>query len=486
MPRKPGWTPPDSSLEQEAKSLGEFLRAITTVGIYHPEDFLQYPELHPDLFPYQREGIEWLRRNPNCILSDEMGLGKTTQILHALPLNAPVIIFCPLGVVDVWGREIKLWTPSRPFEIIRDAKKMRFPLPGETIITNIDKIWARQAEYKWEISKGQKVPRPLLERELPSLSPATHLILDECHVVKGDSATTLRVKRWRALETAVKLSHGFSLGITGTPMLNSKRELVNLLRSFGLFDKVFPEGFLKAKKLLDLDNKWTCPHPSVKERLKAVMLRRTRAEVFPQMPAKQYRHIGVKVPKQLGKDMDAIWEKLQKYRLDTLEDFMSALWAVGGIEVFSLIRAALASAKIPTLLGLVETYEDEEEPLVVCSAYRAPVDALGSRKGWGTITGSVTGESRGKVEDDFREGNLQGVAFTIRAGGVGISLTRATNMILNDLEWSPELVLQAEDRLRPHLQKRSCLYTYLVAEHPMEEHLMYLLALKRRLIASVI
>ena len=440
-----------------------------------PQPQTGYPIVNSAAWPYQREGIDWLRSNPSCILADEMGLGKTLQILHALPYQAPILLFSPLGARSVWAREIAKWCP-RPHEIITEARKMRLPAPGELLIANLDKLWRSKSE-------GGRDREPL-EVAIKNLAPRTILVVDEAHALKAGARKTLRVKRWRMLARAIRNTGGHNIGITGTPVLNYKQELYNLLVSFGLEDRVF-KNWGEAQQLLDFENKFSSPHACVKERLRRVMLRRTRLEVFPQMPEKIREYRDVAIPKDLCQEMDLLWEKLKPYRLDTLEDFQAALWAVGGIEVFSLIRSTLASAKIPTILEIADEMEEAGEPLVVCSAYRAPVAALALRPGWAKIDGNVSGNNRGAVEDDFREGRLQGVGLTIKAGGVGISLTRATRMIMADLEWSPELNAQAEDRLRPHLQKRACVYIYLQTKHPLDQHVSWLLRAKAKLIKEL-
>jgi hypothetical protein len=440
-----------------------------------------WPAMHPNLFPYQREGVEWLRGKRFGLLGDDMGLGKSLQLLHRIRLDQPAIVFCPVGAKAVWERELKHWFPDRSLEIV---KVLRWPKPGEILVANLDKLWPLKKE-------GGKGSTEFLEESLRNISPETLLIVDECHLLKGkpgrqEGQGTRRVRRWRHAMRAAKGCGGQVIGATGTPVLNAKGELYNLLISLGCDDLVFPNGFIEAKELLRMDDKWGDPSPVVKQRLKKVMLRRTKEEVYPQMPQIIRDYRGVNVPKKLGEDMDSLWSRLSQFRLDTMEEFWSALHAVGGLEVFSKIKAALASAKIPELIETVEEFEAADVPLIVCSAHLAPVEAIGSREGWDIITGETSGKKRGQIEDDFREGRLRGVALTIKAGGVGISLTRASNMVINDLEWSPEIMSQCEMRMRPHLQKRACQVVYLKSKHQLEHHMYWLLEQKRELIGKLI
>src|SRR5262249_49653534 len=124
--------------------------------------------------------------------------------------------------------------------------------------------------------------------------------------------------------------------------------------------------------------------------------------------------------------------------------------------MLSAARAALASAKIPPLMELVEQYEEQEEPVVVFSAYRAPIDFLKAREGWAVITGDTSPNQRTEIENDFQAGKLKGVACTIKAGGVAITLTRACHVIMSDLEWTPSLNDQAAYRVIRIGQTRGC------------------------------
>ena len=143
-------------------------------------------------------------------------------------------------------------------------------------------------------------------------------------------------------------------------------------------------------------------------------------------------------------------------------------------------------AKIPALLKMVEDFEEQEEPLVVFSAHRAPIDMLGERPGWATITGDTPPDERTRIEDAFQAGRLKGVASTIKAGGVAITLTRAAHALFCDLEWTPALNAQAEDRICRIGQTRGCVITTLAADHPLDERIVELLSSKSQLIdASV-
>jgi superfamily II DNA or RNA helicase len=93
------------------------------------------------------------------------------------------------------------------------------------------------------------------------------------------------------------------------------------------------------------------------------------------------------------------------------------------------VRAAVATAKLPTALEVVTRWEEEREPQVVFCCHRAPVDTIGAREGWSTITGDVPSDERTRRIDSFQRGELKGLALTVQAGGTGITLTRAARVL---------------------------------------------------------
>jgi SNF2 family DNA or RNA helicase len=178
---------------------------------------------------------------------------------------------------------------------------------------------------------------------------------------------------------------------------------------------------------------------------------------------------------------DEAWERYESY-LDDPQHTES----LPAFELLSAARAALATAKIPALLELVEDLEEQEEPCVIFSAHRAPIDALAEREGWAVITGDTSATKRTEIEEKFQRGELRGIGATIAAGGTAITLTRASRMIFVDRDWTPALNEQAEDRIHRIGSKKPVLYTNLVADHVLDRRIAEVLGRKRALIdASV-
>lgn len=421
------------------------------------------------LYPYQRDGVAWLAPRRGALIADDMGLGKTIQALTALPADAACVVVCPAVAKSVWQREAAKWRPDLRVTVLSGRGSFRRPSAGEIVCINYD----------------------ILSDEIPTLLSETVVILDEAHAAANPKAA--RTKRVRALCSAARASGGASWALTATPLKNKPQELWAVLETVGCGSEAFGSwpGFVRAfhgRPGRWGGYEWGSPSADVPAMLQRVSLRRRKGDVLADLPAKTHRSLPAAIDRATAKLCDdAIAEIASKGAQLSLgiEDAIAKLEASDlSFEKLSAARAALARAKIPAMLEVVETYEEQGEPLVVFSAYRAPIDLLATREGWATITGETSNERRGEIVEAFQAGKLRGVACTIRAGGVAITLTRASNVLRVDREWNPALNIQAEDRCYRIGQKSAVLVTDLVAEHRLDEMIAATLAKKEALIGA--
>lgn len=403
--------------------------------------------------------------------------GKTVQTIAALPDNAPVLVICPASIKGVWKREFKQWRPDYRVSVLSGRGAHRWPEPGEVVVENYD-ILPKAPEKD---TTGKIVQ----ENDLALLKGAPEdlvLVVDEVHACKG--AKTRRTRAVKYLSQQARKTYG----LTGTPLLNRQPELWQVLETVGVAEEAFTH-FGRFYKIMGgfktgYGTEWGKPKPECVPLLKRVMLRRKREEVLPDLPGKTYKTVPVENLKRgLRARLDealAAWQRREGLEGHDLPKLMPPF------EELAEIRAELAAAKIPTMLDLVAEYEEQEEPLVVFSAHRAPVDVLAGRPGWARISGEETDRERTEIVSAFQEGRLKGVALTIGAGREGLTLTRASQMLFVDLAWTPAWNSQAQDRICRIGQTRGCVYTTLVARHPVDERLEELLQDKQDIInASV-
>src|ERR1700690_2319647 len=424
------------------------------------------------LYPFQKTGMAWLTSRHGALLADEMGLGKTVQTLMALPELAPVLVVCPAVAKGVWKREAAAWRPEYKVTVLSGRGSFRWPAKGEILVTNYDILGVRTDTDEQEVFDA--CPKGLV------------LVGDEIHACKN--AKALRTKAWRSLAVATQKAGGRVWGLSGTPLLNRGPELWAVLQSLGLVSECFGNWDKFTSLMGGSKGKYgyvwprTPPDPTaVGAKLKTVMLRRLRTEVLPDLPTKTYNTVTVDLSKKTTKICDEAWGLVKHSDKDFAgpEEGMT-------IGQVSEARAALALAKIDTLLSMVEEFEEAEEPIVVFSAHRAPIDELAKRDCWKVITGDTPNAERSAIKARFQRGELKGVAGTVRAAGVAITLTRAHQVIFVDRDWTPALNEQAEDRVCRIGQDRGVIVTDLVADHALDYRLYEVLARKKALIQTTV
>lgn len=419
------------------------------------------------LYNFQREGVSWLAPRRGALLADDMGLGKTVQALAALPDRAPVLVVSPAVAKGVWVRETAAWRPDYRTAMLSGRGSFRWPAAGEIIITNYD----------------------ILPDAVGAPPSGTIVIADEAHALKNSKAA--RTKKFRAMADAVLSTDGRVWLLTATPILNDPSELWSILQaaqltreaygSWGTFMDLFG-GYQGSYGV-----EWGEPQPESGERLKRVSLRRMKVDVLPDLPAKRWGEIPVVLDTKTNKALDKIVDEMTKKGIDVEAAIESAADSAGasiGFQQMSRARAILATAKIPVMIEVIEQFEENKEPLVVFSAHRAPIDVLATRPGWAVITGDTPPEKRTIIENDFQAGKLLGVGATIKAGGVAITLTKSSNVLFVDLDWTPALNAQAEDRICRIGQNRGCIITTLVADHQLDARVYDLLRRKQSIISG--
>lgn len=478
------------------------------------------------LYPYQEYGIRWLHSRNTALLGDDPGLGKTWQVIAAFPHGCGAMIVCPTAVKMAWGRAVRLLRPEFTVRIVRRKAEWRWPRPGEVVICG----WEVLPPSRFEVERavvavadvlGVKLPpRPWSDptavsehtKTLRALGgamkapgewgrlnrvaaerarvtrpfPNTVLAADEAH--RARNPETAVTSRFRDLSVTVRNEpQGRVWIVTGTPLLNRLNETWTILQGAGLGTEAFaPTPHASAREArgqFDIDALFP---GRIAERLKGVMLRRLREDVLPDLPAKTRDTIEVELDPETTKLADSVVQGLAALGIDlrtaTLDSIVTAAAASIERERMSELRKKLAAAKVPALLEMVADLEEEGVPLVVFADHRAPLDMLAKRDGWGRVTGAESVEQKTETVDAFQAGKLRGVAVSIKAGGVGITLTRAWRAIFVDYPWVPALVGQAEDRLvRIGQTARNCYFTRLVAAHVLERKIDELLAAKLRL-----
>ena len=448
------------------------------------------------LYAYQVEGVKWLCSRQTALLADQMGCGKSQQAIIAA--DSRVIIVCPAAARGSWANEIAMARPTMAVHQAEGWLGFRWPDENEAVIMTYDILPPTQEEkdaldLRLNSSDSRvvsKVTADALARiKAPSVAgqapEGVTVIADEAHAVKGSVSSTARVARFRKLAYSAKAHGGRIFLLTATPLLNRPLELWNVFASGGMAYEAFGKFEEFAANAGGRQGQWGYEwSPSamnktlIAQQMMKTTLRRMKADVLSHLPPKTHTWMDVKVRDLL--DRSDVQELLKAEELESLAET-----GLPDFEKTSAARAILAKAKIPAMLEVVEQFEEQEELLVVFSAHRAPIDTLAKREGWAVITGDTSAAERTSLIASFQLGQLKGLGLTIAAGGVAITLTKASNALFVDSSWTPALDEQAEDRIHRIGQDTPCQYIHLLADSALDAAIRRLHGRKSEFIQAV-
>ena len=429
------------------------------------------------LYAHQVEGIAFLLGRRRSILADDMGLGKTRQSVLAMREvhpGGPYLVVCPAAVKINWEREIHLVLPDAEVAIVGPAPA---PEPGFAgwVVINYDILGKHPLQsYQW-----------------------AGLVFDEAHYLKNH-----RSKRHRySLELVRSVDDDVSVHLlTGTPLMSRPRDLFPLLqlarhalgRSFVSFAKRYCDGYKG-------DYGWVAEGASNIEeltvQLHGMMLRRTKNEVL-DLPPKVRSWIEVEVASGVARRMSdavtAMFRSMSPANDGTEEEELEpGRRSRRGRELGELTRARrkLASAKVRSTIPFVENALEQGEKILIFSCFLPPIQTLSRRFGEQAVslTGEVPLARRQERVDRFQnDESVRVLVAQLTAGGVGLNLTAARQVVFNDLDWVPANHWQAEDRAYRIGQQQTVNVTYMVATDTVDEFVRTVLESKSYLIDQLI
>ncbi|MEE9512332.1 MAG: DEAD/DEAH box helicase [Nitrosopumilaceae archaeon] len=433
------------------------------------------------LLNFQKEGLDFLLKSSgNALLADEMGLGKTVETLAYLATekNAfPVLVIAPLVTLNNWQREIVkfLKKKSRNGRLIDNAS------PTSSIIRNGKSKDLGKFDFyiiNYELLNKRK-------EDLAKLNLKT-IICDEVQNLR--SKTT---KKYSAVKQLAAIdSIRYRIGLSGTPIYNRGSEIwpiVDILRPgmLGSF-KEFCEYFCYVNdkgNAIVLENK----RKSLREELKKyVMLRRKKSDVLKELKEK------VRYKEFIDSDSDYYLNELNKIWQKHEEELKSAETAFAKSSshqrAIQSERQAAGIAKLPHVINFVKNIMEIEESVVVFCHHRAIHQLLHEslqQFSPSAIIGGQTDNFRQEQIDRFQNGETKLMIAGLRAGNVGINLTKARYVIFAELDWSPAIHRQAEDRLHRIGQKNTVFAYYLIGNGTLDDHVADILVDKAFEIDSV-
>jgi superfamily II DNA or RNA helicase len=433
------------------------------------------------LYPYQMRGAVFAACRGRCILGDDMGLGKTVQTLAAAELLVRergierVLVVAPASVKYQWETEIRKFT-GRDVQVIEGGAEER---RGQ---------YRRPTFYR--LINYEMAVRDL--DELNAWQPDL-IVLDEAQRIKNwESKTSRAVKRLRSR---------YAIVLTGTPLENKLEELYSIVQ-FVDDRRLGPAfQFLHDHRLLDADGKLLGYRnlEKIREKLAPILLRRTRAEVLSQLPARTDTTVYVEMADaQRGpyaEHSQTLARLLQKKYLSEV-DRRRILACIANLRMlcdstFLLDRQTNVSPKLEELEELLrELLGGGPHKVVVFSQWEIMlrqaaevVQRLGVQSAM--LHGSVPGKERRGLLERFRDDPDCRVFLSTDVGGTGLNLQAADTVINLEVPWNPAVLEQRIARVHRMGQHRPVQVFNLVTRDSIEERVLRTVETKRSLFAEV-
>lgn len=362
-----------------------------------------------ELRPYQQMGLNWLHflyeKGFSGLLADDMGLGKTVQTLAFLAnLKGPILIIAPTSLLVNWQREIERFCEGLSYSIYHGNHRAS-NFETSVVITSY----------------------ALIRNDLPHFQKVQWdaIIVDEAQLMKNQASQT-----FQAIHS---LKSSFKLAMTGTPVENHLDELK------AHFKFLMPD-------LIDASDDITL----IKRKIAPYTLRRTKKEVLRELPER--------VEKTIFVEMTPSQKEAYQNLLDGAQSEMAL--TENPIQILEMILRLRQMACHPLLTGSnlnesgklemiisdIKTLLDEKQKIIVFSQFTSFLKIIRKEVGDSLY---LDGETRNRqdIVDTFQNDESQPLLLmSLKAGGVGLNLTRADQILIVDPWWNEAVEDQAISR----------------------------------------
>jgi SNF2 family DNA or RNA helicase len=430
-------------------------------------DYTKY-DVRPPM-EHQKEAIQKLVGNKKFILADDMGLGKTTStIIAALETGAKkILIVCPASLKINWQREIENYTDRSVY--ISEGKK--YSDEHDFVIINYDILKNFHDIKKREESTILKSKFDLV-------------IMDESHMISNPQAARTKIVN----DIASSIERVWLL--TGTPMTSRPMNYYNLLSlvespvaaNWMAYARRYCNGFqfnVGSRKVWNVAGASNLDE--LRDRTQTHILRRLKDDVL-DLPEK------IITPVYLRLKSDNYEELMGEYFdwYDKSGDESNSLTIQFG--KIMKVRKIIAQEKVKTTIELVENIIEQGKKVIIFTNFTDTLHEIYNHfeKQAVYLDGSCSKHHRQKSVDDFQENDkIKVFVGNLKAAGVGITLTAAEAVIMNDLSFVPAEHAQAEDRSHRIGQKNSTSVYYPLFENTIEGAIYDILNRKKKIISTV-
>lgn len=420
-----------------------------------------YSHLERKPYKHQLEAARFLLQIRKGILAHEMGGGKTfSSILAAAHLKGPKLVVCPASLKINWKKEIQM--------VMGEEEKI--------VIIN-GSNWEDCGNNGWCIINWDILDRHV-EQILKKKFKCS--IWDECHYgrsIKNDGKPGSKRARMYVKITGY-IPYVFAL--SGTPILNYTKDIFNQLVVTDHPESIdfmhFAKTYCNAKfNGYGYNLNGSSNEDLLNEELNKVMLRAKKEDML-DLPKKIRSFIPVEV------DLKNYYQRVEEYMMKRFylsEDDQK-------LVELNKMRKEIALEKVKHTIYFTKELLERQEQVVIFTSYTGVVESILEKFGDKAtkITGDCTLKQREDAKVQFQNGDKKVIVCNFIAAGVGVTLTKASKLIMNDLDWLPANMLQAEDRCHRIGQTKITNIYYLYTEASIEKTMVELLSKKLQAITK--
>ncbi|EDW71228.1 SWI/SNF-related matrix-associated actin-dependent regulator of chromatin subfamily A-like protein 1 [Drosophila virilis] len=426
------------------------------------------PSLAQKLMPFQEEGVCFaIAQQGRVMICDEMGLGKTYQALAVADYfkdDWPLLICTTASTRDAWAMHITELLPSVSVHCIQVLTNNQVYLTDAKILITSYNMMERYMDK-------------LLQRKFG------FVIYDESHTLKNGKAKCTAVAK-RLADQARRV-----ILLSGTPALSRPLELFTQLQ---LVDSRFMNFMEFTSRYCDGKQThfgWDANGQSNLEELRVIlmlkyMLRRTKAEVLPQM-AEKNRETVVLDPALVWSNDDAkttcheLNSELQKAKGKSREELLLRFYA------------RTAEVKTRAVCAYLKSLVKEPIKFIIFAHHRVMMDAISDclnelRISFIRIDGQTRSDLRAAYVDTFqKKSSCKAAVLSLKSCNAGITLTAAEMIVFAELDWNPSTLAQAESRAHRIGQTKPVVCRYLMANQTADDTIWNMLRNKQEVLSKV-
>jgi SWI/SNF-related matrix-associated actin-dependent regulator 1 of chromatin subfamily A len=446
-------------------------------------------------YPYQREGIIFGLDKHRLLIGDEPGLGKTLQSIGIVDTaNAyPALVICPSSLKINWQREFEKFTNKKAL-VLDNATRTAWPYflqmgMFHVAIVNYESL---RKYFVWDINSSDRRSFRLKDVVFnDAIKVFRSVIIDESHRVKDPSAQQTIFAR------GIAEGKEYRILLSGTPVVNRPADLIAQLSIMGRL----PEFGGRAKFLAEYGGGEISKERRAKDEEDAprnldrlstelysrCMIRREKAKVLTQLPDKTRTDLIVDISNRdeyMLAEAD-LAEYLRQYTECNDIDIRRKM-RMEALVKFMTLRSLSAKGKVKQAIDFVRVFLASGKPLILfCSLHEIVDELCKAFPDAVRVTGRDNATSKQQAVDSFQNGYSQLIVCSIKAAGVGLTLTASSNVAFVEFPWTYADCCQCEDRAHRIGQKDNVTCYYLIGRHTIDRAL-YDIIHKKKSIANQI